>query len=624
MRFVNTFFEMPRLYKRVVTVLLDVVFILLATAMALVVRIGADAERWLTTDSFWLVAALLPISLLLWVRLGLYRAVIRYLDVKVLTNIVWGALGSAIALTILSFVMRAGLPRSVPFIYFALVLIFVAGSRLVVRGLIHARHGEGRQSVAIYGAGAAGRQLCLALQNGYEYAPVVFFDDSPQMQGGTVLGVRVHSSQKMKALLEQLDIHKVLFAIPSLSKQEKQRIFNRVQELSIEMLTIPSSADLVSGKISVNSLRSVDIQDLLGRDAVEPSPLLMQKCIQSKVVMVTGAGGSIGSELCRQILLQKPAKLILFEQSEYQLYQIERELICAGVDVLPILGSVCDVQHIERVLARFKVDTIYHAAAYKHVPLVEFNVAAGVRNNVWGTRVVAEAALRQGVEHFVLVSTDKAVRPTNIMGASKRLAELVVQDIAAQSQRTVFAMVRFGNVLGSSGSVVPLFDYQISNGGPVTITDKRVTRYFMTVEEAVRLVLMASSISDGNEIFVLDMGKPVKILELAEKMIRLRGLDPVIFSDDKETPLGPEERPHSKSIAIKFVGLRPGEKLHEELFWGDDTRTTKIPRVYESHESFITEAFAQETYQKVFAAIEDNDIEAIKEIIGDRRIGYRN
>ncbi|GAA0353599.1 nucleoside-diphosphate sugar epimerase/dehydratase [Bowmanella denitrificans] len=610
---IQHFFEIPRIYKRLITLLFDVVFIASAMVLALYIRVGFEgAKAYLDKETLWLMSALIPLTLVLWIRLGLYRAVIRYLDVKVLSNIFWGSVGSVAVLVFLSFTIRADLPRSIPFIYFTLILIFVAGSRLFVRGLINAQGSQTRKPVAIYGAGSAGRQLCLSLQNGAEYRPVVFIDDSSQLQGTTVADVKVFSPEYLPELVKKYQIDKVLFAIPSASSRQQKDIFNRVQALHIEMLTIPGTADLVSGKVSVNQLRTVEIQDLLGREPVAPNTELLNKCNLAKCVLVTGAGGSIGSELCRQIVALKPQKLVLLEQSEFNLYAIEKELreLAPGLKIVPILGSVQDPALVDGVLGSYQIQTIYHAAAYKHVPLVEFNVVAGIRNNIWGTKTVAEAALRHQVEHFVLVSTDKAVRPTNVMGTTKRTAELVIQDLAKRSGSTVFSMVRFGNVLGSSGSVVPLFRKQIEQGGPVTVTHPDITRYFMTIPEAASLVIQAGAMAKGGEVFVLDMGQPVKIVEMAEKMIHLMGYD-----------VRSEANPEG-DIAIEFTGLRPGEKLYEELLIGGEVEGTGHPRIMRAREDSMGERDLNDLLAHLEKQITTGNIQAIRELLEKAPTGF--
>lgn len=605
------FFEVSRFSKRVITLACDFLFVLGSLILAFYIRLGADLPKYLGTDIQLVMLFLAPCSIFLWIRLGLYRAIIRYIDIKVLGNILWGALGSVFTLIFFSFIFRAELPRSVPFIYFALILISVAGSRLLVRGLINAQNAQGRTPVAIYGAGSAGRQLCLSLQNGSEYSPVFFVDDSAQLRGAMVSGVKVFASEDLPTLIQKHHISKVLFAIPSANVSKKKEIFNSLQSLHVEILTIPGSADLVSGKVSLSQLRTVDIHDLLGREPVTPNSALINKCTHGKAVMVTGAGGSIGSELCRQIMAQNPKCLVLFDHSEYNLYEIEQELSKQSeVRICPILGSVQNSSHVEDTIKHYGIDTIYHAAAYKHVPIVEQNNISGIYNNIWGTKIVAELAKKHGVAHFVLVSTDKAVRPTNLMGASKRVAELVLQAMAATSTSTVFSMVRFGNVLGSSGSVVPLFRKQIEQGGPVTVTHPDITRYFMTIPEAASLVIQAGAMATGGEVFVLDMGQPVKIVELAEKMIHLMGYEVKSEADG----VG--------DIAIKFSGLRPGEKLYEELLIGGDVEGTSHPRIMQAKESCMGGNELNTFLNSLKMHMDKNNVDAIRELMRSAPTGY--
>ncbi|MGL5728094.1 MAG: polysaccharide biosynthesis protein, partial [Plesiomonas sp.] len=455
-----------------------------------------------------------------------------------------------------------------------------SGSRLLFRMILN--YGvKGSAPVLIYGAGESGRQLLPALMQAKEYFPVAFVDDNPRLHKAVIHGVTVYPSDKLNYLVERYGIKKILLAMPSVSKSQRQKVIARLEHLPCEVLSIPGMVDLVEGRAQISNLKKVSIDDLLGRDPVAPDAKLMAENITGKAVMVTGAGGSIGSELCRQIVRYKPAKLVLFELSEYALYAIEKELsaLCdkEGLDVpvIPLLGSVQRQNRLQMVMKSFGIQTVYHAAAYKHVPLVEHNVVEGVRNNVFGTLYCAESAIESGVETFVLISTDKAVRPTNTMGTTKRLAELVLQALSARQSKTRFCMVRFGNVLGSSGSVVPLFEKQIAQGGPVTLTHRDIIRYFMTIPEASQLVIQAGAMGHGGDVFVLDMGDPVKIYDLAKRMIRLSGLS---VRDDKN-PDG--------DIAIEVTGLRPGEKLYEELLIGDSVQGTSHPRIMTANEVML-------------------------------------
>jgi len=526
---------------------------------------------------------ILPVlGVFVFMRLGLYRAVVRYMGIQAIWAVLKGVIVLSACLYLVAFVLDfAPFPRSVPIIFAMAALIYVGGSRLLVRSYYQwlLKHFVEKESVLIYGAGNSGAQLATAIAGGAEYRPVGFIDDDSALSGGTVCGLRVYHPDNIAQTVEELGVSYILLALPNITKSRRREIIESLSDLAIHVKTMPSVADIVSGE-SIDSLREVSLEDLLGREPVPPHQELLSRCIKDKVVMVTGAGGSIGSELCRQVLQQMPKALILFDISEYALYQIEQELQreqsvrSLSIDLYPVLGSVTDKARIEGVVKHFGVQTIYHAAAYKHVPMIEHNIFEGIRNNVEGTRVVAEAAKRFSVSHFVLVSTDKAVRPTNVMGASKRLAELVVQSLALQSN-TTFSMVRFGNVLGSSGSVVPLFRQQIAVGGPVTVTDENITRYFMTIPEAASLVIQAGALAEGGDIFVLDMGEPIKIKELAASMIRLMGYE----IKCKETPDG--------DIEIMYTGLRPGEKLYEELLIDGELKATRHPKIRRAVEASI-------------------------------------
>jgi len=491
----------------------------------------------------------------------------------------------------------------------------ITGSRLTLRMLINRGLTLGTK-IIIYGAGASGRQLLPALSQASEYYPVAFVDDNPRLQGTVMHGVTVYSPKKMAWLVEKYEVKKILLAMPSASRARKNEVIKQLEGLPCEVLSIPGMVDLVEGKASIDTLRKVSITDLLGRDPVDPVPELIARNIRDKSVMVTGAGGSIGSELCRQILRNAPQTLVLYEVSEYSLYAIERELAeiirshNLPTSLYPILGNVQDQEHLERVLRSFKTETIYHAAAYKHVPLVEYNVTDGVRNNVFGTLACAQAAIACNVPKFVLISTDKAVRPTNTMGATKRLAELVLQGLSSSQNTTCFSMVRFGNVLGSSGSVVPLFEKQISAGGPITLTHPDIIRYFMTIPEAAQLVIQAGAMGSGGDVFVLDMGEPVKILDLAHRMVTLSGLK----LRDSEHPTG--------DIEIKTTGLRPGEKLFEELLIGENVMNTLHPRILTANEVMMPWSELTEFLQHLNEACSRFDQQRIRELLLSAPTGF--
>ncbi|EGS9728284.1 polysaccharide biosynthesis protein, partial [Shigella sonnei] len=532
----------------------------------------------------------------------------RYVSAKIMLLIPVGILASTLSLVVISYSLSIMLPRTVVGIYFLVLLLLTSGSRLLFRMILN--YGvKGSAPVLIYGAGESGRQLLPALMQAKEYFPVAFVDDNPRLHKAVIHGVTVYPSDKLSYLVDRYGIKKILLAMPSVSKSQRQKVITRLEHLPCEVLSIPGMVDLVEGRAQISNLKKVSIDDLLGRDPVAPDAKLMAENITGKAVMVTGAGGSIGSELCRQIVRYKPAKLVLFELSEYALYAIEKELsaLCdkevLNVPVIPLLGSVQRQNRLQMVMKSFGIQTVYHAAAYKHVPLVEHNVVEGVRNNVFGTLYCAESAIESGVETFVLISTDKAVRPTNTMGTTKRLAELVLQALSARQSQTRFCMVRFGNVLGSSGSVVPLFEKQIAQGGPVTLTHRDIIRYFMTIPEASQLVIQAGAMGHGGDVFVLDMGDPVKIYDLAKRMIRLSGLS---VRDDKN-PDG--------DIAIEVTGLRPGEKLYEELLIGDSVQGTSHPRIMTANEVMLPWQDLSLLLKELDQACHDFDHERIRSLL---------
>lgn len=610
--------QLPRNYKRSLMLSLDIVAIPLAFWLSFNLRLDFQ-HIWLSSLEMCVLALTSILTILFFVKVGLYRAVVRYIGMDAGWAVLKGAVMSTLLLASIAFVVNMWLPRAVPFIYFTLVLLLVGGSRFVVRQLLQAtkRTARTRRSVAIYGAGAAGTQAMMSLLASDEYRPVLFVDDDEKMQGRMINGITVVGPDAFARLVKIKEINNLLLALPSVSGSRRREIIDSLSDLPVHVHTIPSTADLVSGKAKIEEIRDIQIEDLLGRDAVAPDQDLMHRNIQGKVVLVTGAGGSIGAELCRQILLQKPRQLILLDQSEYALYKIERELRQqvsghmgrARPEVLPILGSVLDEVHLVAVLEQFQVQTIYHAAAYKHVPMVEHNIVSALRNNVFGTVNVAKLAERFGVETCVLVSTDKAVRPANVMGASKRFAELVFQACHSNIAGTRFSIVRFGNVLGSSGSVIPLFREQISNGGPVTVTHPDIIRYFMTIPEAAQLVIQAGAMARGGEVFVLDMGEPVKIATLARKMITLMGMSVKEGEDDGD-------------VEIVYTGLRPGEKLYEELLIGEYDKPTNHPRVSQAQEIMVPDEELQQLLSELEGLCGRGDCKAIRDLLMRAPLGY--
>lgn len=522
-------------------------------------------------------------------RLGLYRAVVRFMGPQALTAVIKGALLLALLMWASAYLYEWQMfPRSVPVSFALVTLVYVGGTRLLVRAYYQwlIKHYTEKEPVAIYGSGDSGVQLALALSNGREFDTVAFLDDDPALWNCTIKGVKVHDPARFKAVARELGIKRVLLAMPSATKAQRKQALDKLEDVPVRVQTVPSMPEIVSGIASVDQLREVELEDLLGRDPVLPQHDLVNASIRNKVVMVTGAGGSIGSEMCRQVVRGKPKALILFEVSEFGLYAINEELEAVRTEmserfsIVPLLGNVCDRNRVEAAIHHYGVQTLYHAAAYKHVPIVENNVLEGLRNNVHGTRVVAESCASLGVERCVLISTDKAVRPTNVMGATKRMAELVLQDLATRyalkgGHRTIFSMVRFGNVLGSSGSVVPLFRRQIEKGGPITVTHPDITRFFMTIPEAALLVIQAGSMAEGGDVFVLDMGESVKIVDLARRMIQLTGLE----VKDEEHADG--------DIEVVYSGLRAGEKLYEELLIGDNVVKTGHSKIMRAQEETL-------------------------------------
>ncbi|MDP5130166.1 MAG: polysaccharide biosynthesis protein [Paraglaciecola sp.] len=599
--------ELPRTFKRLISLTLDSLFLVISVFVAYFLTLnGVESPIFSMVFAFLIT---LPLTLLIFVKLGLYRAVIRYIGQHALGAVLIGVCSSAAILAGLFAILNVHDKSSMIVVYALVALLTTGGMRLLARMLLTQGNNEHKASVLIYGAGSSGRQLAQALLNGDQYNPVMFVDDDATLQRSTILGIPVGSPEQITSIIKNKSIGRVLLAMPSASRTRRREVLDLLEELPIPVLSIPGMSDLVNGSMRIDELQDVKIEDLLGRDPVSPRPELMNANIAGKSVMVTGAGGSIGSELCRQIIKCQPKVLVLFELSEFALYAIEQELTAfvrnneLDIQIVPVMGSVQKASRLESVMRSFSINTVYHAAAYKHVPLVEYNVAEGVRNNVFGTWYTAEAAIKAGVETFVLISTDKAVRPTNVMGASKRLAELVLQSLADKQATTRFCMVRFGNVLGSSGSVVPLFREQIRRGGPITVTHKDIIRYFMTIPEAAQLVIQAGAMGKGGDVFVLDMGEPVKIAELAKRMLHLMGLS----IKDEQHPNG--------DIEILFTGLRPGEKLFEELLVGNDVHVTEHSRIMAAKEVYLPWPQMQHLLNRLDDCCERFAVEEIIELI---------
>lgn len=622
--FLNWLVGLGRGQKRAVQIVTDMLLIILSLILAMALRLDGFAFLLREGAAEQLIKVLLlviPLTLLFFIKLGLYRAVVRYISARAFRAMLLGALLSATMVGFASWATGANLPRSVPLIYLLIVFCLTGGLRYVMRSMLSVRPAGSRHRVIIYGAGASGRQLQMSLGSSPEYDPVAFVDDNPAVQGRTIGACPVLSPAHLPKIIASYGASRLLLAMPSLPRAERSALLHRLNDLAVQIQTIPGMADLVSGRTTISEIRDVPVEDLLGRDPVPPRPRLMEKDLLGRVVLVTGAGGSIGSELCRQILLYRPKRLVLLEISEYNLYAIDQELkdlVRAEqleTEIIPLIGSVQNSGRVLSALREHAVETVYHAAAYKHVPLVEGNVVEGIRNNVFGTQSLAEAAIAAGVKAFILISTDKAVRPTNVMGASKRLAEMVCQALA-QRGPTRFSMVRFGNVLGSSGSVIPLFRRQIAAGGPVTVTDPSITRYFMTIPEAAQLVIQAGAMSAGGEVFVLDMGEPMRIADLAARMIKLSGHNPVIRTGDAAALSGGED------IEIRFTGLRPGEKLYEELLIGDNPEQTEHPRIMTAREGCLSAQELQQVLSQLMQACMTHDIRTIRRLLTEAGTGY--
>ncbi|QSL92071.1 polysaccharide biosynthesis protein [Ectopseudomonas toyotomiensis] len=635
--------HLSRRQKRVLQLVVDVLLIWLALWLSFAVRIGAwDAARPFSGHG-WLFLLAPVIALPIFIRLGMYRAVMRYLGNDALVTIAKAVTLSALVLSLAVYWYRgptALVPRSMVFNYWWLSLLLLGGLRLTMRQFFIgdwfepiARRRDiesGTSKVAIYGAGAAGNQLVAALRLGKAMRPAAFIDDDSGIATRTIAGLRVYTPKHIQQMIDETGVTEVLLAMPSIPRARRREILEALEPYALHVRSIPGFMDLASGRVKVEDLQEVDIADLLGRDAVPPRQDLFERCIKNQVVLVTGAGGSIGSELCRQILASGARTLLLFEHSEFNLYSIHGELQqriereSLPIKLVPILGSIRNFERLFDILQTWRVNTIYHAAAYKHVPMVEHNVAEGVLNNLVGTLNAAQASIKAGVANFVLISTDKAVRPTNVMGSTKRLAEMVLQALSRESapllfgddsgvhhvNKTRFTMVRFGNVLGSSGSVIPLFREQIKQGGPVTVTHPNITRYFMTIPEAAQLVIQAGSLGQGGDVFVLDMGEPVKIADLAEKMIRLSGLT-----------VRDERNPHG-DIGIEFTGLRPGEKLYEELLIGEDVKPTEHPMIMRAEEDMLPWDELKARLQALLAAVSEDDYARVRVLLRETVHGY--
>lgn len=643
--FLSIILSLPRTAKVSLVISVDIGLCVLSTWLAFYLRLGEFTS--LSGEHLLAVLVSLLLAIPIFMATGLYRAIFRYSGLPAIASItraiaVYGLIFSSI-FTVLGV---PGIPRTVGLIQPLLLFFLVGTSRMLARvwlGSSERRLDQPliKHRVLIYGAGEAGRQLSAALENSNEMRVMGFIDDDKRLQRKVLNGLPIFSPNKLDRVITKKRITDVLLALPSAPRHRRNEILKSLSSKKLSVRTLPGLSDLATGRATLSDLRDLDIDDLLGREPVKPDDVLLNQNTYQKSVLVTGAGGSIGSELCRQILKSQPRQLLLVEVSEFALYQIHQELqksllhyqlnnkqievdlVDVNVEIIPLLASVCDEQRMQQIMNAWRPNTVYHAAAYKHVPLVEHNPTEGLKNNVWGTKVCAEAAVQSGVNNFVLVSTDKAVRPTNIMGATKRLAEMVLQALSEhnnqpqknkdlpESKTTIFSMVRFGNVLGSSGSVVPLFREQIKNGGPVTLTHQDITRYFMTIPEAAQLVIQSGAMGQGGDVFVLEMGQPVRIYDLATRLIELSGL----VVKDEGHPDG--------DVEILITELRPGEKLFEELLIGDNPEVTSHSRIMKAHEEFINWEDLQAKLSSLQKMMQINDIQAIKTILQELVRGYQ-
>jgi len=606
--------NLERIYKQFIMLFVDVITLIFALWLAFVLRLGEALPIDYLHESWWVFLALPIVMIPLFVKLGLYRAVLQYIGIKVITTTFQATTISCLIVGFLMMFFReSNLPRSVLPIFWFIINVFVITSRFLFKGYLYSWDSfvNSRKQTIIYGAGNAGVQIVESLKKSAVYAPIAFIDDDKGKQGTILNYLEVFPFSNIDKLIKEKGARVLLFAIPSSDQQQRTQILKKLTKYPLEVKVLPSVDNIVNGIVNLDAIKHVGVADILGRDSVEPNQKLLERNINKKNVLITGAGGSIGSELARQIVTLGPSKIVLLDNSEFNLYTIHQELssLLINIEIIPALCTTTNYYQLKRIISQHQINTIYHAAAYKHVPMVEMNIVSGVYNNVVGTYNIATVADEFNVDSMVLVSTDKAVRPTNVMGASKRFAELVLQAFADKSS-TCFSMVRFGNVLDSAGSVVPLFRKQIKKGGPVTVTHRNITRYFMTIPESVQLVLQAGAMAKGGDVFVLDMGDPIKIIDLAYKMIHLSGLTPI----DNENPDG--------DIRIEFTGLRPGEKLYEELLIGDDVIQSEHPRIMQAKENKLPLEEVMKCMEIIKLARENQDEIIVKELLLKYVDGY--
>ena len=621
--FKSQLINLTRLQKQFIMLIVDLFFIEFALWLSFALRLGLFWPKEYIYPNWWIFIITPMITIPLLLKFGLYRSVIKYVGSKVVVASFQAITLTIMAIGFLMLILRdtqllvdSAMPRSVVLIFWFVSTMIVVLSRFVFKGYLYSWDNfvNNRTPAIIYGAGSAGAQLVESLRKNHQYAPIAFIDDDKSKYGTFINFTKVYAFNDLKSLINNRNAKIILLAIPSLNANGKRDLLKKLSKYPVEVKLLPSLSSLVEGKVSIENIRHVEVQDILGRVPVSPKSSLLKKNIHKKNILITGAGGSIGSELCRQIIHLKPSKIVLFDHSEFNLYSIDFELHSLQItdcEIIPILSDVTNLNMVKSTISVNKIDTIYHAAAYKHVPMVEKNIVEGVFNNTIGTYNVAICAHQCKVENMVLISTDKAVRPTNIMGASKRFSELILQGLNTEKTKTCFSMVRFGNVLDSAGSVVPLFRKQIKEGGPVTVTHSKVTRYFMSIPEAVQLVLQAGAMAKGGDVFVLDMGEPVRILDLAYKMINLSGLSPIT----NEYPEG--------DIKVVFTGLRQGEKLYEELLIGHDVIQSEHPQIMQAKEAKLSWQDVQKSISIIIDSHQNLNEEKIRNLLLKKVEGFK-
>ena len=596
-------------------IIIDIIILLFSIWFSFSLRLGSYWSEMISAN-LWIFFAVPILAIPFFIQFGLYKSVLKFMGTKAIVSVFQAITVTSMAIGFGMMIFREpDMPRTVILIFWFVSSISIILVRFLFKGFLYSWDNfvNNRKPTIIYGAGSAGAQIAESLRKNHEYAPIAFIDDDEAKHGTFINFTEIHPFSDLRLLVLKRRVRVILLAIPSLSEPTKRDLLKKLSKYPVEVKLLPSLSEIVSGKVSIENIRHVEVGDILGRKAVKPQPSLLKKNIHSKNILISGAGGSIGSELSRQIINQKPNKVILFEQSEFNLYSIDLELSALNIkncEIIPVLADVTNADAVNNIVKSYHIHTIYHAAAYKHVPMVEKNVVEGVYNNVIGTYNLAVSAMENDVENMVLISTDKAVRPTNVMGASKRLSELILQAFDSRETNTCYSMVRFGNVLDSAGSVVPLFRKQIKQGGPVTVTHAKITRYFMSIPEAVQLVIQAGAMAKGGDVFVLDMGEPVKILDLAYRMINLSGLRPIT-----------EENPEG-DVKIKFTGLRPGEKLYEELLIGKNVIQSKHPQIMQANEESLSWNEIKQIIEAIMKGYMQLDEKIIREILVDKVEGY--